>query len=144
MQCSMCGYEFSSDNLACHASCPLAKGCSVICCPSCGYSTVDSRNSRFVKLFQDLAKKLPGQRASEMRTDTLPGMPLVRLKEDQEALVVGVAGERPELLAQLSQYGIVPGTPVRLRQKRPVPIVQIGHTELALDADVAALVYVAL
>lgn len=144
MQCSMCGYEFSADNLACHASCPLAKGCSVICCPNCGYTTVDSRNSRIVRLFQDLAKKLPGQHASEPQSVSPQGMPLVRLKEDQEARVVGVAGERPELLAQLSQYGIVPGTPVRLRQKRPVPIVQIGHTELALDADVAALVYVSI
>jgi Fe2+ transport system protein FeoA len=44
--------------------------------------------------------------------------------------------------ACLSQFGLLPGTPVRLTQNRPVPIVEVGQTELALDYLVAAAIRV--
>ena len=36
--CSLCGTEFDASGQGCRPSCPMAKGCSVVCCPSCGYS----------------------------------------------------------------------------------------------------------
>ncbi|WP_041453421.1 hypothetical protein [Anaeromyxobacter dehalogenans] len=37
-RCPLCGTEFDAEGQGCRPSCPMAKGCRVICCPSCGYS----------------------------------------------------------------------------------------------------------
>jgi hypothetical protein len=36
--CSLCGVRFDAAGQGCRPSCPMAKGCRVVCCPSCGYS----------------------------------------------------------------------------------------------------------
>jgi hypothetical protein len=36
--CPLCGLRFDADGQGCRPSCPLASGCRVVCCPSCGYS----------------------------------------------------------------------------------------------------------
>lgn len=36
--CPLCGASFDAEAQGCRPSCPLAKGCRVVCCPSCGYS----------------------------------------------------------------------------------------------------------
>jgi len=35
-KCPLCGCEFDASDQRCH-SCPMARTCSVICCPNCGY-----------------------------------------------------------------------------------------------------------
>jgi hypothetical protein len=37
-RCPLCGTEFDSAGQGCRPTCPLAKGCQVVCCPSCSYS----------------------------------------------------------------------------------------------------------
>src|SRR6476646_3765758 len=57
MRCSMCGYQFDKTELTCHGGCPLAAHCMVICCPRCGYSTVDpARAGLSRKLFRFFKK----------------------------------------------------------------------------------------
>jgi hypothetical protein len=36
--CPLCGAGFDASGQGCRPSCPMARGCSVVCCPSCGYS----------------------------------------------------------------------------------------------------------
>ncbi len=36
--CPLCGTRFDAAGAGCRPSCPLAPGCRVVCCPSCGYS----------------------------------------------------------------------------------------------------------
>jgi hypothetical protein len=36
--CPLCGATFDAAGQGCRPSCPLSKGCHVVCCPSCGYS----------------------------------------------------------------------------------------------------------
>lgn len=36
--CPLCGVSFDAEGQGCRPSCPMAKGCRVVCCPSCGYS----------------------------------------------------------------------------------------------------------
>lgn len=43
----------------------------------------------------------------------------------------------PEQLTHLQAYGLVPGHWVRVLQHFPVTVVQIEHTELALEGDLA-------
>lgn len=54
MKCSLCGYEFDKDALACHAQCPLAQGCHIICCPNCGYQVVDETKSGTIQLLRKI------------------------------------------------------------------------------------------
>ena len=37
-RCPLCGATFDAGGQGCRPSCPLAAGCKVVCCPSCGYS----------------------------------------------------------------------------------------------------------
>ena len=43
----------------------------------------------------------------------------------------------PERLSHFQAFGLVPGHKVRVMQHSPVTVVQIEHTELALERDLA-------
>ncbi|HLF66833.1 MAG TPA: FeoA family protein [Gammaproteobacteria bacterium] len=45
-------------------------------------------------------------------------------------------------LAQLSLLGVTPGARVEVLQHRPVPIIRIGQTELALANEILAQIWV--
>jgi len=36
--CPLCGTRFDAEGQGCRPSCPMSKGCAVVCCPSCTYS----------------------------------------------------------------------------------------------------------
>jgi hypothetical protein len=36
--CPLCATTFAAEGQGCRPSCPMAKGCRVLCCPTCGYS----------------------------------------------------------------------------------------------------------
>ena len=38
--CALCGCVFDPRAKACHPSCPLSGACGMVCCPRCGYGTV--------------------------------------------------------------------------------------------------------
>lgn len=138
MRCAMCGYEFDATALGCHTSCPLSKGCAVVCCPRCGYSTVNPARSRL----GEWASRLFGSRPAEAAVTGC--IPLLRLRPEQEARVVSLGDDDSQEALHLSLFGLFPGAPIRLRQSRPVPIVSLGETELALDRSVAANIQVEL
>lgn len=156
MRCAMCGYEFEQSELICHSACPLGAHCMVVCCPRCGYSTVDPARSsltrRLFHLFQVRNGEFEMQNKGE--SDSIPhsipySIRLLDLKPGQSGHIADAGDGEGEkavrngaALAHLSQYGLLPGTPVLLTQKRPVPIVRVGQTELALDHSVAAEIYV--
>ncbi|HET9493338.1 MAG TPA: ferrous iron transport protein A [Chloroflexia bacterium] len=139
MRCAMCGYEFEQTDLTCHAACPLGAACSVVCCPRCGYSTVDPRRTSLASRVMGLFNR----RSEAVAPQPEGAVPLLDLPAGACGHVADVEGD-PARLVQLSQYGLLPGTPITLARKRPVPIVRIGHTDLALDRSVAAHVYVDL
>ena len=37
-RCPLCGTAFDAEGQGCRPSCPMARGCKVVCCPSCSYS----------------------------------------------------------------------------------------------------------
>jgi hypothetical protein len=54
--CPLCGLTFDpAGHIAC-ASCPLQRGCQLVCCPNCGYELVDLHQSKLagaiMKLFR--------------------------------------------------------------------------------------------
>ena len=45
MTCALCGMKFNREDALC-GGCPMNKSCKVICCPNCGYQTVDDYKIR--------------------------------------------------------------------------------------------------
>lgn len=140
MRCAMCGHEFDATDLGCHTSCPLSADCAVVCCPRCGYSTVNPARSRLGEWVGRLFRR--GASGTSLALDD--PLPLLRLRPGQEARVVSLGHDDDDDVLHLSHFGLFPGAAVRLCQAQPVPIISIGETELALDRAVAAKVQVEL
>jgi len=50
----MCGHQYDpSENAQC-PTCPLNKNCQLICCPVCGYETVDVNRSGILRFITKL------------------------------------------------------------------------------------------
>jgi len=58
--CPLCGHRFDGENMACQAHCPMAslQGCSLLCCPNCGYQMVDERKSGLARFLRRVWRPL--------------------------------------------------------------------------------------
>lgn len=56
--------------------------------------------------------------------------------------IIFVASNSHVRLDKLGSLGIVPGSTIRVHQKRPAFVIQIGETTLALDPDIIKEIYV--
>jgi DtxR family Mn-dependent transcriptional regulator len=68
--------------------------------------------------------------------------PLDELGLGEEGRIVFIAPKSHQRLDRLSTLGIVPGSIVRMHQKNPSHVLQIGETTLALDRDIVKDIYV--
>ncbi|MCL6533809.1 MAG: ferrous iron transport protein A [Fimbriimonadales bacterium] len=71
-------------------------------------------------------------------------MPLSALKHGASARVVQVAHDSQGHWRKLSALGIVPGATVRMVQRFPTFVVQVGYTLVAIDSELASQVQVQL
>lgn len=86
-----------------------------------------------------MRKRGSGGRAGLSQELTLADVP-----PDCQAKVIGFLPGLPrERRAHLQAYGLVPGYWVRVIQQSPVTVVQVEHTELALERELARGVQVA-
>jgi DtxR family Mn-dependent transcriptional regulator len=69
-------------------------------------------------------------------------IPLDELGLGEEGRIVFIAPKSHQRLDRLSTLGIVPGSNVRMHQKNPSHVLQIGETTLALDKDIVKDIYV--
>ncbi len=137
LTCAMCGRPFDPVAHAACESCPLHDGCSLVCCPVCGFRTVDPGRSRILRLGIRLAGRLrrsarerPGsQRAT---AGTLADVP--RGARARVARLDGLPAERQEYLRA---YGVAPGRWLRVVQRTPVTVVRVEHTDLAFEPQIA-------
>lgn len=74
---------------------------------------------------------------------TQPTRLLTDLKPNVQARILGFAPSiSVDRKAHLQAYGIIPGNILRVQQSRPIMIVQVEHTEIALEFGLAELIYV--
>jgi len=69
-------------------------------------------------------------------------IPLEELGLGEQGRIVFIAPKSHQRLDRLSTLGIVPGSTVRMHQKNPSHVLQIGETTLALDRDIVKDIYV--
>ena len=72
-----------------------------------------------------------------------PIEPLSRLRPGDEARVVHIVAREAARLIKLSALGLVPGAVVRLVQRKPAVVLEIGYTTLALDEAITSDIFVA-
>ena len=60
-QCPLCSVEFDASGQGCRPSCPMASGCRVVCCPSCGYSFPQENAGLAGKLKQFFQRRQTGR-----------------------------------------------------------------------------------
>jgi len=142
IQCTMCGQQFDpNQHLACQA-CPMHSGCNLVCCPACGYQTVDPGRSKIVRLARFFSTLRSCSRSAQDRIDSTT---LADVPPGCRAEVVGFsAGFPPDRRAYLQSYGLVLNYSVQVLQHSPVTIVRLDHLELALENDLARGILVKL
>lgn len=138
VRCGLCGHVFDPDGLACHAGCPLGPKCRLICCPNCGYEVPDEASSASARLIGRFRR--PARRLAPHGGDSVP---LSALREGATAEVRSLDGMPGPRSARLSAFGLVPGVTITLRQRRPVPVVRVGLTEIALSEEILEQILVA-
>jgi len=69
-------------------------------------------------------------------------IPLEELGLGEKGRIVFIAPRSHQRLDRLSSLGIVPGSILRMHQKNPSYVLQIGETTLALDGEVVRDIYV--
>jgi Fe2+ transport system protein FeoA len=130
LTCPLCGFEFQKSDALCHHGCPLGAMCHLARCPSCEYEFPEQLPSG--SWLRRLLRRGPA-------LQPLPeeGMTVKGLAAGECAEVLCLAGDSPSRRNQLAVFGLVPGSEIRLLQRFPSFVVEIGETVLALDADVA-------
>jgi len=63
--CSICGHCFDPADQAGCPTCPLNRGCHMVCCPSCGSSNIDPSQSVLVRWIS----KITGERKHGVTAD---------------------------------------------------------------------------
>jgi DtxR family Mn-dependent transcriptional regulator len=69
---------------------------------------------------------------------------LVDVAAGRPAIVACLVGAAGPAITKLASLGVLPGVAVTVVQRRPVHVIRIGYTELALDAALTAHVRVRL
>ncbi len=85
----------------------------------------------------------PGACCAEGRSDMAPMVKsLTEMQVGETGKVAFIRPSEHSLLDRLSSYGIVPGTELRLHQKKPSLVVIFDGTTLALEKDIAKDIYI--
>ncbi|MDI6871190.1 MAG: FeoA family protein [Bacillota bacterium] len=66
------------------------------------------------------------------------GVRLADLPEGTAGHVAALVTREPERLQKLMAFGILPGMPITLLQRRPAFVFQVGQTQVAVDERIAA------
>ncbi len=69
-------------------------------------------------------------------------IPLTELGVGMEGRVSFIVPKTSKRLEKLGSMGLVPGSTVRLNQKKPAFVIQLGQTTLALEADIVEDIFV--
>jgi hypothetical protein len=129
----MCGSRFDTDQMRACETCPMHKGCALVCCPECGYSTIDPRRSQLVGAGSGLVRRLRrrhrGGRNGPLTLADVPAGSRVRVEE--------LSGLPLESRHQLQAYGLAPGRLVEIVQQLPVTVVRVDQLDLAFEAAIA-------
>jgi Fe2+ transport system protein FeoA len=96
------------------------------------------------KEYKDKMNQLKeGAMADKFRKEVKPYViPLDELGLGEEGRIVFITPKSHQRLDRLGNLGIVPGSVLRMHQKNPSHVLQLGETTIALDRDIVKDIYV--
>lgn len=121
--------EFEKADTACAHGCPLGANCNLLRCPSCSHEF--PRTPRSVSLL----RRVFGRRRRKDRCGWAVGLDALDTGESAE--LVRLNCQSPGRRNTLTVFGLAPGAEIRLLQRHPSYVVQVGETELGLDEEIA-------
>lgn len=62
---------------------------------------------------------------------------LLQFRKGQKVRVVRLLSVDENQLRKLTVFGILPGVEIEILQKYPIHVLKVGHTQIALDDDIA-------
>lgn len=133
LTCPLCGFEFQKADSLCHHGCPLGALCNLARCPACEYEFPEQLpgKSWLRRLFhKGGAAAVPPKPEDSLLT-------VKHLGAGERAEVLCLAGDSSSRQNHLAVFGLVPGSEVRLVQRHPSYVLEVGETLLALDGEVA-------
>jgi len=130
----MCGTVFDTGATSACDSCPLSTGCSLTCCPVCGFSWVDVRQSMLGRLVLRIATSVGRLRRTETQA---PAVTLAEARGGDSVHVERLEGLPVWQEHQLAAYGIAPGRRVDVVQTSPVVVVRVDYAEVAFERSLA-------
>jgi Fe2+ transport system protein FeoA len=131
VDCPLCGHRYPPQGHVGCPACPISAGCATLCCPACGYSTIDPSGSALLRLFR---RKTSLENNAMTLADIAPG---------GNARVAGFSNDLPfPQREHLQAYGLVEGRTVRVLLRSPATVVRIEHLELAMEAELAGKIRV--
>ena len=87
----------------------------------------------------------PGKCCLEMRSSSARLVsPLSQLAEGQTGKVAYISAQKLDQLQKLTAMGILPGASISVVQTFPAYVFQAGHTQFAVDREIAEAIYVRL
>jgi len=146
--CAFCGQELTQEGIekACRG-CGAFGGCHLIKCPACGYE--QPQEPRWLQKLVAWVRRRPPEphmvpREGETTggTEPLQRLPLTALRAGSTARIVHIVQDSEGHWRKLTALGVVPGAVVRLVQKFPSYVLQIGYSPLALDHQLTAQIEV--
>ncbi len=138
--CPLCGHQYNEGAASHCAACPLNGGCTMLCCPNCGYQQPDPQESRLGRWASGWLKR---RKARQVGCEEVGACTLAECRPGEPACVRGFHPDLSQARQRaLHAHGLGPGRLVQVLHQRPVTIVQIGAAELALEGDLAALIEV--
>ncbi len=131
--CPLCGLEYVPGGTSCRErGCPMAVGsCATQHCPRCGYTMPDEERSAAARLVRRLFRAKPAP----------SGRTLVDLPPGASAVIEKLEGD-PGLLARLTAQGLAPGITIRVVQRTPTHVIELGETVIAIERRVAETILV--
>lgn len=132
-ECPLCGMDFTGES--CRPSCPMARGCSMVRCPRCGYEFVES--GRFIDMLRRWIRRAPAETFAIGEV-----VPVTKLPLGATAPVTHIATKFAARMSRLASFGISAGSEVTLIARRPAVVLACGSSSVALDDDVAREIHV--
>lgn len=69
-------------------------------------------------------------------------VPASRLRAGEEGIVAYLSTRNPERLERLAAFGLLPGTKIKVEQRRPAFVIRLDETLLGLDDAIVENIYV--
>lgn len=136
--CPLCGFKIRVTAATC-GGCAVNSACVSIKCPACHYEFVEESQTwnALVKLGHWLKKIFRREDSNSSSQATLAHQHAGTLNQ-----IVSLSFEDPLQTEHLVSMGLLPGSLISLKQKRPAFLIQIDQTEIVLDQEIAEKIHV--